>query len=89
MYIPSVIGGTYDEIRVTGALMLDGAVMAEVYSQNTDPVYWQAHQAATTAVVDCPTGSTVWVQSRYAANKIFGSVPYPSTIFTGYAIMLY
>ena len=89
MFIPSVIGGTFDEDRVGGALMLDGAVVAEVRSHNIDPVYWQAHQASTTAVVDCPAGGTVWVQSRHTDNKIYGAVSIPTTIFTGYAIMLY
>ena len=84
--IPSVIGGSGDQVIVSGSLMVDGKQMAEVYSYNSDPDHWQVHQAATTVVVDCPAQGTVWVQCDWPKAQIYGSATYPRTVFTGYAM---
>ena len=86
MCIPSGIGGGRDKDRVSGTLMLDGEKMAEVFSMNTDPDHYQRHQAATTVVLDCPAGGSVWVVCRYSDVQMLGRESDPYTVFTGFMI---
>ena len=84
--IPSAIGGEKDYDKVSGVLVVDGEEVAEVfsYAPNPKPHHWQKHQAATTAVVNCPTGGTVWVKCKDSSTKMNGYAS--QTVFTGYAI---
>ena len=71
---------------MSAALMLDGVNVAQIHSETGDYDYSQEHQAAVTAVVECPAGSTVWVECRQNYSKMFGSYTEPRSVFTGFAI---
>ena len=78
---------SYD--RMSGALMLDGAKVAEIRSLTFNPVYDEYHQSTVTVVVECPTGGEVWVQCQEDGGQIYGFDDEPRTVFTGYAITYY
>ena len=81
-------GSSYYD-RMSGALMLDSVRVAEVYSHTGDPDHYQVHQAAVTAVVECPKGGSVWVQCLHGDGQIYGTGTEPRSVFTGFAITFY
>ena len=94
MYIiHSETGGTESYNGLAAALMMDDVRIAEVFTKNVDPVHLQHQQAATTAVVDCPAGGKVWVQSlsNLMSNlmRVWGKEGIPRSVFTGFAIFYF
>ena len=85
-YVISAIWSETAYDRLSGALMLDGAPVAEIFSYNGDPDHSQELQSAVTAVVECPKGGSVWVECQYDGGRIYGTNTEPMSVFTGFAI---
>lgn len=74
---------------MSGGLIVDGAMVAEIVSTTYDPIHAQTRQSAVTAVVECPQGGKVWVESQWGNSQVFGLDYQPRSFFTGYAISYY